>query len=108
VLFKKWAKKKQENKGNEENNSRKESSIKRIEDLLAKRDIKAEELEPNNRDYRSAINSAEENVIIDVEDRIKDDIILKDRAKKGQNSSENKSETEHTTTPRHTIPPSKG
>jgi hypothetical protein len=66
-------------------NSRRKDSIKRVENLLTKKGIKAEELEPNNRNYKEAINNAEESEIIDVEDRIKDNIIMKYDEKNGSN-----------------------
>lgn len=61
----------------------KNGSIKRIENLLKKRSIKIEELELINRNYKEAINNAGKTSeeIIDVEDRIKDDIIMKSNAK---------------------------
>ena len=101
-------KKSREDEKNQEDNSRKDSSIKRIENLLAKRGIKVEELEPNNRNYKEVINSAKGDEVIDIEDRIKDDIVLKDKIKKGNNVSENNSQTEHTTNPIYAEPPSKG
>jgi DNA-binding protein H-NS len=71
-------KRKKEQENDEQGiNSRRKNSIERIENLLRKKDIKPEELEPNNRDYKKAINDAEENEIVDIEDKIKDDIILK-------------------------------
>src|SRR4051812_49119273 len=71
-------KKEQESEGQGVNAKRK-SSIERIENLLRKRNVKAEELKPNNRDYKKVINDTEESEIIDVEERIKDDIVMKER-----------------------------
>jgi len=102
--------KKDEEKEEQGINSTKKSSIKRVEDLLKKRGIKVEELEPNNRDYKKAINNAGETSeeVIDVEDRIKDDIIIKDKLRKGDSNSETDNQTQYSTDPKYAAPPSKG
>jgi len=59
----------------------KNDAIKRVEDLLKRRSVKIEELEPINRNYKEAINNAGESVeeILRVEMRIQDDIDIKEK-----------------------------
>jgi len=68
----------------------KKNSVKRVEDLLKSRGIKAEELEPANRNYKEVISSAgnTSEEILDIEERIKDDIILKELKKRKNDDEE--------------------
>ncbi|RHZ35419.1 hypothetical protein [endosymbiont GvMRE of Glomus versiforme] len=76
--------------GNDEITITKNNSVKRVEDLLKSREIEAEELEPANRNYKEVIfnagNTSEE--IFDIEERIKDDIILKELKKRKNDEEE--------------------
>ncbi|CAI2167661.1 18434_t:CDS:10 [Funneliformis geosporum] len=62
----------------------KNDAIERIENLLKKRNVKAEELEIENRDYKKAVNNSGKTVeeILGVEMRIQDDIDTKEETKK--------------------------
>jgi len=79
----------------DESTTTKNNSVKRVEDLLKNRGIKAAELEPANRNYKEVIfnagNTSEE--VLDVEERIKDDIIMKD-IKKRKNDEEGSQQEE--------------
>src|SRR5687767_11565585 len=82
-------KQKEEEQGS---SSIKRDAIGRIENLLKKKDIKVEELEPINRDYKEAINNSGETVdeILDVEERIQSDINIKHIEKSESSEPENK------------------
>src|SRR5436305_15216248 len=68
-----------ENKFSEIDQTKKEV-IERIERSLQRRGVKIEELEPHNRNFREEINNSKGNdkELIDIEERIKDDIWKKD------------------------------
>jgi|ERR1044072_4817381 hypothetical protein len=95
--------KKEEEREEQGSNSIKQDAIKRIEKKLKDKDIKAEELEPNNRNYREVINNSGETVdeILDVEERIGRDITIKYEAKSGQDAEDYE---EHTQGSSHQIP----
>lgn len=59
-------------------NAIKRAAINRIENLMKKKNIKIEKLEPRNRDYRQVINNSGNTIdeILEVEDRIKTNINL--------------------------------
>src|SRR5215216_4262569 len=78
--------KKEEEREEQSSNSIKQDTIKRIEKKLKNKGIKAEELEPVNRNYREVIINSGETVdeILDAEERIELDINKKYRAKSGQ------------------------
>jgi len=71
--------KKEQEEEERSSNSVKKDIIREIENLLKEKNIKVEELEPNNRDYKAAINGCGDTMkeIVAVEERIKNDINLK-------------------------------
>ena len=101
--------KKEEEREEQSSNSIKQDTIKRIEKKLKNKGIKAEELEPVNRNYREVIINSGETVdeILDAEERIERDINKKYRAKSGQ---DDRGREEHIEDPGKDIPrfPSKG
>lgn len=84
-------KRKKEQEGEEQSsNSVKKDIIKEIEKLLEEKNIRVEELEPENRDYKAVINGCGETMkeIVAVEERIKSDINLKYIRKNKTNNQE--------------------
>jgi ABC-type antimicrobial peptide transport system permease subunit len=83
------AEEEREKEPNREDDSIKNDAIGRIEKLLKKKGIKAEELESSNRNYKEAINNSGETVdeILDVEERIQRDINKK-HEKKNENDDD--------------------
>ncbi|MEG7978727.1 MAG: hypothetical protein NY202_02210 [Mollicutes bacterium UO1] len=88
--------KKEEENEEQSSNSVKKDIIGEIENLLKEKNIKVEELEPNNRDYKAAINGCGDTMkeIVAVEERIKNDINLK-YIRKSENNNNQKGEREN-------------
>jgi glycine cleavage system regulatory protein len=82
-------KKDQENE-EQSSNSVKKDIIEEIEKLLKETGIKIEELEPENRDYKSVVNNCGETMkeMVSVEERIKSDINIKCIRKNGYNNKD--------------------
>jgi DnaJ-class molecular chaperone len=74
--IRKKAEEKQEFAFDNSTNQTKKNAIENIKKMLKRRNMKAEELEPNNRDYEKVINNAGETIdeILDAEERIKENI----------------------------------
>lgn len=79
-------KKRREEDEEQSSNSVKKDIIREIENLLKEKNIKVEELEPENRDYEKAVNDCGETMkeMVEVEERIKSDINVKYIEKQGQ------------------------
>ena len=71
--------KKEQEEEEQGSNSVKKDIIREIENLLKEKGIKVEELEPENRDYKAAVNGCGETMkeMVAVEERIKSDINIK-------------------------------
>src|SRR6185437_1451515 len=82
--------KKEQEEEEKGSNSVKKDIIREIEDLLKENGIKVEELEPENRDYKAAVNGCGETMkeMVAVEERIKSDINIKHIRKSEHNNRE--------------------